>query len=61
MTWNEIVYGLGDLIEATFVILPALGNIPNIIFIAIIFAAFVYWLGELRKYHKEALKTGIKE
>lgn len=58
MTWNELVYGLGDLLEATFAILPPLGNIPNAIFTAIIFGGFIYWLMQLNKYKKEAKRTG---
>lgn len=29
---NEFIYGIGDLFEATFTVLPILGNIPNVIF-----------------------------
>lgn len=58
MTWNEFVYGLGDLLEASFAILPPLGNIPNAIFTAIIFGGFIYWLMQLNNYKKEAKRTG---
>ena len=61
MTWNEIVYGLGDLITATFEILPTLGNIPNILFSGVIFAGLVYWILELKKYRAEAKKNGTIE
>ncbi|MBR9830849.1 DUF6341 family protein [Acidiluteibacter ferrifornacis] len=61
MTWNDLVYGLGDLLEATFEILPPLGNIPNIIFILIIFASLVYWMIELGKYKKKAKQEGSIE
>ena len=61
MTWNEIVYGLGDLLTATFTILPTLGNIPNILFSAVILAGLVYWILELGKYKKEAEKNGTIE
>jgi len=61
MTWNEIVYGLGDLITATFKILPTLGNIPNILFSGVIFAGLVYWILELKKYRAEAKKNGTIE
>jgi hypothetical protein len=58
MTWNDFVYELGDLLEATFAILPPLENIPNAIFTAIIFGGFIYWLMQLNKYKKEAKRTG---
>ncbi len=61
MTWNDFVYGLGDLMEATFSILPALGNLPNILFAGVIFAGLVYWILELQKYKSEAKKTGGME
>lgn len=58
MTWNDFVYGLGDVLTATFKILPALGNLPNVIFTLAIFGGLVYWLNELKKYKVEAKKTG---
>lgn len=61
MTWNEIVYGLGDLLEATFTILPALGNLPNIIFSLTIFFGLVYWIMELKKYKAIAKQEGTIE
>ncbi len=61
MTWNEIVYELGDLLTATFTILPALGNIPNILFSLIIFGGLVYWIMELGKFKKEAKRNGTIE
>ena len=61
MTWNDFVYGLGDLMEATFTILPPLGNLPNILFTGVIFAGLVYWILELKKYNSEAKKNGGME
>lgn len=61
MSWNEFIYGIADLLEASFAILPKLGNIPNVFFILIIFGAFVYWLMQLNKFKKEAVKAGTKE
>lgn len=58
MSWNDFVYGLGDLLEATFAILPPLGNIPNILFTAVITGGFFYWLMQLSKYKKEAKRKG---
>ncbi len=61
MTWNDFVYGLGDLLEATFTILPIAGNLPNILFTLIIAGGLVYWMNELRKYKKEAKESGGME
>tara|TARA_B110000046_G_scaffold49092_1_gene54632 strand:+ start:21627 stop:21812 length:186 start_codon:yes stop_codon:yes gene_type:complete len=61
MSWNEIVYGLGDLLTATFKVLPTLGNLPNILFSAVIFAGLVYWILELKKYKAVAKKNGTIE
>ena len=58
MTWNDFVYGLGDLMELTFTILPTLGNLPNVLFTLVIFAGLVYWMLELKKYKAEAKKSG---
>ena len=58
ITWNEIVYLLGDIFYATFAILPPLGNLPNILFTLVIFGGLVYWIMELKKYKNEADKTG---
>jgi hypothetical protein len=58
MTWNEIVYGTGELLSETFKILPPLGNIPNIIFSLVIFFGLVYWIMELKKYKGKAQKDG---
>ncbi|MBL4708103.1 MAG: hypothetical protein JKY48_06650 [Flavobacteriales bacterium] len=61
MTWNEIVYGLGDLLTAALKILPALGNLPNILFSLIIFGGLVYWIMELKKYKVIAKREGTIE
>ncbi len=61
MSWNEIVNGLGDIFAATFKILPALGNLPNILFSTVIFAGLVYWILELKKYKTIAKKNGTIE
>ena len=61
MSWNDIVYGLGDLLTATFEILPVLGNLPNILFSAVIFGGLVYWIFELKKYKAAAKDNGTIE
>ena len=61
MNWNDFVYALGDLLEASFQALPLLGNLPNILFTFVIFGGLVYWLNELKKYKAEAKKSGGTE
>lgn len=58
MSWNDFVYGLGDLLTASFEVLPALGNLPNILFTLLIMGGFVYWLLELKKYRQKAKQSG---
>lgn len=61
MSWNDFVYGLGDFLEATFQILPTLGNLPNALFSLIIFGGLVHWMRQLGKYKKEAQRNGTIE
>ncbi|MCX8149383.1 DUF6341 family protein [Thermaurantimonas aggregans] len=49
---SKIAYALADFFEWTFQILPVLGNIPNYLLLFIGFAAFIYWLTEMRKHEK---------
>jgi hypothetical protein len=49
---NEIWYGLGDLFQWTFQILPALGNLPNVLFMLIMTGYFIYWMGQMFKHKK---------
>ena len=55
---NELIYGLGELFQASFKILTTLGNIPNYIFIVIGFVLLFYWLKEMANYNSEAEKKG---
>lgn len=55
---NELIYGLGELFEKSFKILPVLGNIPNVIFIITGFILLFYWLREMAKYNREAEEKG---
>ncbi|MAY84158.1 MAG: hypothetical protein CMP59_08500 [Flavobacteriales bacterium] len=55
---SEFVYAIGAFLEATFQILPILGNLPNILFTLTIGGGFVYWMMELKKYKEEARHSG---
>ncbi|RLD27581.1 MAG: hypothetical protein DRI54_00825 [Bacteroidetes bacterium] len=56
MTFTDFVYETGDILEATFTILPSLGNIPNYLFIGIGVIGFLYWMNLQVKYNKAASK-----
>jgi len=56
MTFTDFVYETGDILEATFTILPSLGNIPNYLFIGIGVVGFLYWMNLQVKYNKAASK-----
>ncbi|MBA3898733.1 MAG: hypothetical protein H0X62_00750 [Bacteroidetes bacterium] len=55
---NDLVYGLGELLQETFKILPVLGNIPNVIFIIIGFLLLFYWIKAMANYNREAEEKG---
>jgi len=54
MNFTEFVYAVGDFFQATFKILPILGNKVNVLFIIISLLGIVYWLRKQVKYNKEA-------
>lgn len=58
MRINELVYALGDFFEATFKILPKLGNMPNNLFIILGFILVIFWVSQMAKYNKEAEEKG---
>lgn len=54
---TEFWYGLGDLIHSTFGPIESLGAMGfNKLLIIVGFAAFFYWLNEMRKFEKEEKK-----
>ena len=61
MSWNDFVYGLGEFFEATFEILPPLGNLPNFLFTLAIFGGLVYWMIQLKKYKAKSKVDGSIE
>ncbi len=61
MSWNGILKSIADVFESSFTILPKLGNLPNVIFILALFGAFVYWLMQLNKFKRNAIKNGGEE
>ena len=55
---TEFFYALGDFFQATFKILPKLGNLPNDIFLIVGFIALILWLRQMAKYNQEAEEKG---
>ena len=53
MKWNDLVYGLGDLFQQFFQIMPIIGDALNWLFILAIFGAIVYWMMQLKKFGNE--------
>jgi len=56
MTFTDFIYATGDILEATFAILPKLANIPNYVFIVVGVIGFLYWMNLQVKYNKAAAK-----
>lgn len=52
MQVKDIVNSIGDFFLWTFEILPTLGNLPNILFLAIGSILFLYWMGQMRAHSK---------
>ena len=56
MQVKEIMYGIGEFFWWAFESLEALGNIPNLIFLAIGSVLFLYWMGQMKKHSKAGEK-----
>lgn len=50
---RDFFYGLGDLFEQLWTIVPAIGNIPNYISIFIISVLFIYWTVKLVQFSRK--------
>lgn len=61
MRINELCESIADIFEATFQILPALGNGANWFFIAMGFVGLFFWLNMQNNYTKEARRNGTLE
>ncbi|KAB1063197.1 hypothetical protein [Salibacter halophilus] len=58
MTWNELIYGIGDLVTLTFELLKAGNNYVNWFFIVLIAVVLTGWVVMQQKYNKEAKQNG---
>ena len=58
MTWNEIIFAIGDLVSMTFELLKLGENKVNWLYIVIITFVLVAWIFKQIQYNKEAERTG---
>ena len=49
---RDFFYGLGDIFESLWTIMPSIGNIPNDISILVVSALFIYWTIKLIKFKR---------
>ncbi|MDR9399422.1 hypothetical protein [Salibacter sp.] len=58
MTWNELIYAIGDFVTLTFELLKAGNNYVNWFFIVLIAIVLTGWVVMQQKYNKEAKENG---
>ena len=49
---RDFLYGLGDMFESLWTIMPSIGNIPNDISIFVVSAFFIYWTVKLIQFKR---------
>ena len=49
---RDFLYGLGDMFESLWKIMPSIGNIPNDISIFVVSAFFIYWTVKLIQFKR---------
>ena len=60
-TWTNFINWLGELLESSFLLLEAGGNMVNLLISLMGVAYFLYWMKEQSRYNKEADNgNGIK-
>lgn len=55
---QQISFAIGQLLEATFTLLPALGWLPPVAFSVIIFLGLCYWVVLQGRYNRKARQNG---
>ena len=58
MTFTDLVYATGDVLEKSFEILPMIGNSFNYFCVVLGFVGLFYWLNFQSKKTKEARQNG---
>ena len=59
--WNDLIYGIGDAVFASFELLKAGNDYVNWLFIGAIFFILVGWVAKQIGMNKEAERTGGKK
>jgi hypothetical protein len=54
MTLSDIIYTIGDLVQATFIVFEIIGNSFNTLLVLLGFAGFAYWMNFQRKANAKA-------
>ena len=49
---RDFFYGLGEIFESLWTIMPSIGNIPNDISILVVSAFFIYWTVKLIQFKR---------
>ena len=49
---RDFLYGLGDMFESLWEVMPSIGNIPNDISIFVVSAFFIYWTVKLIQFKR---------
>jgi tellurite resistance protein TehA-like permease len=50
---KEVFYAIGDFFGLIFNVVEALGNIPNYVYIVVIFVFLVVWTSKMLKHRKD--------
>ena len=58
MSWNDLIYGIGDFVEWTFQFLEMGGDAVNWFFIVLTFVILCGWVSMQIKYIKEDKRNG---
>jgi hypothetical protein len=62
MTLSDIIYTIGDLAQATFIVFEIIGNSFNTLLVLLGFAGFAYWMNFQRKANAKAtVPTEVKD
>jgi hypothetical protein len=61
MTWNDFIYGLGDLFLESFKLLELLNNEFNWLLILVGAGFGAFWIASLVKFSKKAKEDGTLE
>lgn len=61
MTFKDVIFGIGDLIESSFVLMELGGNNVNVLFILVGSVLMAWWIAQMIKFNKDAKENGTLE